>query len=191
MTTLYCATGNRGKLREFQEAAGPEFEIRSCGSLDCPENGSTFEENAIQKARCYARALGDEQALLFADDSGIEIDALGGAPGVYSARFAGEGATDDANNALLLEKLAGVPEDKRTARYVCVIALLRGEELMGTFRATAEGRITESPRGSEGFGYDPYFYFPELAATFAETPPTVKWLHSHRGKAFRAMLDRL
>lgn len=191
MTTLYCATGNPGKLREFQEAAGPAFDIRACGSLDCPETGSTFEENALQKARCYARALGDEQALLFADDSGIEVDALGGAPGVYSARFAGEGADDDANNALLLAKLAGVPAEERTARYVCVIVLLRGEELIGTFRAAAEGLITSDPRGSEGFGYDPYFYFPELAATFAETPPAVKWLHSHRGKAFRAMLERL
>ncbi len=191
MTTLYCATGNPGKLSEFQQAAGPEFDIRPCGSLDCPETGSTFEENALQKALCYARSLGDRDALLFADDSGIEVDALGGEPGVHSARFAGKGADDQANNALLVKRLIGVPPEKRTARYVCAIVLLRGEQVVGTFRATAEGVITQSPRGSEGFGYDPYFYFPALEATFAETPPAVKWLHSHRGKAFRAMLERL
>ena len=191
MITLYCATGNPGKLREFQEAAGPGFEILPASPLDCPETGATFEENAIQKARCYAASVDDAEALLFADDSGIEVDALGGAPGVHSARFAGLDADDAANNALLVERLAGLPQEKRVARYVCVIALLRGKDLVGTFRAEAEGRILESPRGSGGFGYDPYFYFPPLGATFAETPPEVKWLHSHRGKAFRTMLQRL
>lgn len=180
-----------GKLREFRQAAGPSFDIQPCATVDCPETGRTFEENAVQKARCYAGALDDADALLFADDSGIEVDALDGAPGVYSARFAGPNADDAANNALLIEKLAGVPEDRRGARYVCVIALLRGTELLGSFRGEAEGVILTAPQGDGGFGYDPYFHFPPLNQTFAQTPPDVKWLHSHRGKAFRAMLARL
>ena len=191
---LYCATGNPGKLREFQGAAGPGVEIRAFGPLDCPETGTTFEANAIQKAACYARALEAHTGrpeLLFCDDSGIEVDALGGAPGVCSARFAGPNATDGANNALLLEKLRDVPPEQRTARYVCVIALLRGAHVLQTFRATAEGVIQDEPAGAGGFGYDPYFLFPPLGRTFAELPPEQKWLHSHRGKAFRALLDWL
>jgi len=188
--TLYCATGNKGKLREFQQAAGPEVEIRAYGPLDCPETGSTFEENAVQKALCYAKALGGSE-LLFCDDSGLDVDALDGAPGIYSARFAGPGATDEANNALLLEKLRGVPRQKRTARYVCVIALVRGDEVLQTFRATAEGVIQDDAAGSGGFGYDPYFRFPPLECTFAELSAEEKWRHSHRGKAFRAMLGWL
>jgi XTP/dITP diphosphohydrolase len=188
---LYCATGNPGKLREFQHSAGPSIEIRAFGPLDCPETGSTFEHNAIQKARCYAKALTSVTGRaepLFCDDSGIEVDALGGAPGVHSARFAGPRATDEANNALLLERLRAIPQERRTARYVCVIALLEGERLLQTFHATAEGVIQDEPAGSGGFGYDPYFYFPPLGCTFAELPPDEKWRHSHRGKAFRAML---
>ena len=188
--TLYCATGNKGKLLEFQQAAGPEIEIRTFGPLDCPETGSSFEENAVQKARCYGKALGDD-ALLFCDDSGIAVDALDGAPGIYSARFAGPDATDEANNSLLLEKLRDVPAQERTARYVCVIALARGERILQTFEATAEGLVQDEPAGAGGFGYDPYFKFPSLGRTFAELPPEEKWRHSHRGKAFRAMLEWL
>ncbi|MCB9385367.1 MAG: non-canonical purine NTP pyrophosphatase [Bryobacterales bacterium] len=191
---LYCATGNRGKLREFQQAAGDGIEVRAFGPLECPETGDTFEANAVQKALCYARALKAETGrdeLLFCDDSGIEVDALGGAPGVYSARFAGPGATDEANNALLLERLRNTPPEQRTARYVCVIALVRGEQLLETFRATAEGVIQDQAAGEGGFGYDPYFLFPSLGRTFAELDPAEKWIHSHRGKAFRAMLASL
>ena len=191
---LYCATGNPGKLREFQQAAGEGVEIRPFGPLDCPETGSTFEENAIQKARCYGKALtaeSGEPQLLFCDDSGIVVDALDGAPGVYSARFAGPGATDEANNALLLERLRGVPPEQRTARYVCVVALVRGDQALQTFEATAEGVIQDEAAGSGGFGYDPYFRFPPLDCTFAELTAAEKWRHSHRGKAFRAMLDWL
>ena len=191
---LYCATGNPGKLREFQGAAGPDVEIRAFGPLDCPETGATFEANAIQKARCYSRALEAETGstqLLFCDDSGIEVDALDGAPGVHSARFAGPRATDEANNALLLERLRDVAMERRTARYVCVIALVRGGRVLETFRETAEGVIQDEPAGTGGFGYDPYFRFPPLGCTFAELPPEQKWLHSHRGKAFRAMLKWL
>ena len=188
---LYCATGNAGKLREFQDAAGAGVEVRAFGPLDCPETGATFEANAVQKGRCYARALeakGGRPELMFCDDSGIEVDALDGAPGVHSARFAGASASDDENNALLLEQLHGVPQERRTARYVCVIALLRGERLLETFRATAEGVIQDQAAGEGGFGYDPYFRFPPLDCTFAELSPQMKWLHSHRGKAFRAMI---
>ena len=191
---LYCATGNPGKLREFQQAAGADIEIRPYGPLDCPETGASFEENALQKGRCYARSLlqrTGRSELLFCDDSGLAVDALGGAPGVHSARFAGPRATDDANNALLIEKLRGVPSALRTARYLCVIALFQGERVLETFEAFAEGVIQDEPAGQGGFGYDPYFLCPSLGRTFAELEPAEKWRHSHRGKAFRAMLARL
>lgn len=187
---LWCATGNRHKLAEFQRAAGHGIQIEACGSLECPETGDTFEANAVQKALCYAKA-GPADRLVFADDSGIVVDALNGAPGIYSARFAGDEATDDANNRLLVEKLEGVPEEHRTGRFVCLIALVRGEETLATFAGTAEGRILEAEVGAGGFGYDPLFYFPPTGCAFAELSPERKWAHSHRGKAFRAMLDWL
>jgi len=187
VTDLWCATGNRHKLQEFQRAAGERITIRACGRVECPETGATFEENAVQKALCYAEA-GDPGRLVFADDSGIVVDALDGAPGIYSARFAGEDVTDQANNRLLVEKLRGVPEALRTGRFVCVIALVRGGEVLGTFEGTAEGRILEEEVGGGGFGYDPLFYFPPTGCAFAELTPEQKWRHSHRGEAFRAML---
>lgn len=186
---LYCGTGNAGKLREFQEAAGDGILIRAFGPLPCPETGDTFEANASQKAVCYGKALAREvspEALLFVDDSGIAVDALQGAPGVRSARYAGDDATDDENNRLLLQKLQGVVD--RTARYVCVIALVRGGEVLASFRAEAEGRIQDHPEGEDGFGYDPYFFFPAAGRTFAQLTPADKWARSHRGKAFRQML---
>ncbi len=187
---LYCATGNKSKLREFQRAAGEGLTIKACGPRDCPETGDTFEANSVQKTLCYSKALGT-QALLFADDSGIEVDALDGAPGVHSARFAGEDATDDKNNALLLRRLEGVLDTERTGRFVCVIALVRGSEVLGTFRETAAGLILKDLEGDGGFGYDPLFYFPPTGCTFASLSAEQKWRHSHRGKAFRAMLDSL
>ena len=191
ISELYCGTGNPGKLREFQAAAGSGIEIRSFGPLPCPETGDTFEANAIQKAVCYGTALAkqlDPTPLLFVDDSGIEIAALSGAPGVHSARFSGDTATDDDNNRLMLEKLRDVPEEQRGARYVCVIALVQGAEVQATFRAESEGRIQDQAEGEDGFGYDPYFFFPPTNCTFAQLSPTEKWSHSHRGKAFRQML---
>lgn len=155
--------------------------------MDCPETGTTFEQNAVQKALCYHRAAGS--AWLFADDSGLEVDALGGAPGIYSARFAGPGCTDSDNNRLLLQRLRGVPREKRTARFVCAIALLRDGELAGTFRGEVEGIVLFRHSGRSGFGYDPLFHFPPLGRSFGRLPARVKWEHSHRGKAFRAMLD--
>ena len=152
---LWCATGNPGKLREFRLAAdGADLDLElvpGFGSLDpAVEDGGTFEENAIRKALHYAPYV---SGLLFADDSGLEVDALGGRPGVRSARYAGPGSSDESNNRLLLENLRGV--DDRTARFVCAIALVDGGRLIGTWRGAVEGRILEAPRGAGGFGYDP------------------------------------
>jgi XTP/dITP diphosphohydrolase len=188
---LYCATGNLGKLREFRMAAGhapvdielvPGFRDMS----PCDENGVTFEENAIIKARHYGR---DVSKLLFADDSGLEVDALGGAPGVYSARYSGPEATDETNNRLLLEKLRGV--SNRTARFVCVIALVQGDHIRGVYRGAVEGRIIDEPRGPGGFGYDPLFFHPPFGCTFGEASDEQKFSVSHRGQALRAMLADL
>ncbi len=185
--TVYCATTNPGKLREFQLAAGDRFEVNALGGLDpVDENGETFEANAILKAVHYSR---EAPGPLFADDSGLEVDALGGAPGVYSARFAGENATDEANNRLLLEKLHGV--ENRTARFVCVIALAERGRLVRTFRGAVEGRIIDEPRGPHGFGYDPLFYYEPFGCTFGEAGPDRKMAVSHRGAALRAMFDWL
>jgi XTP/dITP diphosphohydrolase len=189
---LFCATGNPGKLREFRMAAGPETGVDIdllAGYREippCSEDGPTFEENAILKARYYGPHAG---GLLFADDSGLEVDALDGTPGVYSARFAGPDATDEANNQLLLEKLQGV--GNRSARFVCVIALVEGERLLRVFQGAVEGRITDQPRGSGGFGYDPLFYYPPFGCTFGEVPAERKFAVSHRGQALRAMLEWL
>ena len=180
---LYCATSNRGKLAEFQAGARPDLELVATGPRDCPETGASFEANAAQKALCYAAAVQD---LVFADDSGLVVDALGGEPGIHSARFAGANATDEQNNALLLEKLAGLPLP--AARFVCAIALARPGRVLATFHGEAEGVVLEAPRGQGGFGYDPLFYFPLLGRTFAELAPAEKFAHSHRGQAFRRLL---
>jgi XTP/dITP diphosphohydrolase len=151
----------------------------------CVEDGATFEENALIKARHYGAHV---DGLLFADDSGLEVDALGGAPGVYSARFSGAGATDEANNRLLLERLKDVPPERRTARFVCAIALVEGGETRGIYRAAVEGRIIEAPRGLAGFGYDPLFCYEPFGTTFGEATDEQKFAVSHRGQALRAML---
>jgi XTP/dITP diphosphohydrolase len=188
---LYCATSNPGKLREFR-LAGEQFDVQVdplAGIADlppCEETGSTFEENAILKATYYGRRADD---LLFADDSGLEVDALGGAPGVYSARFAGPDATDDANNQLLIERMRG--QSDRTARFVCVIAVARGAELVRTFRSVVDGFLLNEPRGLEGFGYDPLFFYPPFGCSFGEASRERKMTVSHRGKALKAMLTWL
>ncbi len=186
MLELVCATSNRHKLAEFQLAAGERILLRGCGPLDCPETGDTFEANALQKALCYAAV--NEAEWLFADDSGLVVDSLGGAPGIHSARYAGVEASDLANNRLLLKNLAGVPQGRRTARFVCSIALLRNGSPAATFRGEAEGRVLRRHSGSGGFGYDPLFHYPPLGRSFGRLSPAVKWGHSHRGKAFRALL---
>jgi XTP/dITP diphosphohydrolase len=190
--TLYCATGNAGKLYEFR-LAGEKFAIETvplpglAAIPPCPEDGRTFEENAIRKAIYYgAHAAGP----LFADDSGLEVDVLGGAPGVCSARFAGENATDAANNRLLLEKMQGI-EDRR-ARFVCVIALTEpGVTAPLTFRGTVEGEILREPRGTGGFGYDPLFYYPPFGCSFGELSAERKLDVSHRGQALAALFAHL
>ena len=188
---LFCATGNTGKLREFRMLAlhAPvEIELLPAYKQlpECVEDGATFEENAVKKALHYApHAPGP----LFADDSGLEVDALDGAPGVYSARFSGLGATDASNNRLLLEKLRGV--SNRAARFVCVIALVEAGKVAGVYRGQVEGFIIDEARGSGGFGYDPLFFCPEFGCTFGEAAPEQKFALSHRGRALRSMLAAL
>jgi XTP/dITP diphosphohydrolase len=185
--TIYCATSNPGKLKEFQLAA-PDFDVRLLPRPVPPpeEYGSTFEQNAAIKAQFYG-ALTD--GYLFADDSGLEVDALGGAPGVHSARYAGPDATDADNNGLLLQRLSGVAD--RRARFVCIIALVKDGVLVRTFRGIVEGRILDSPRGSGGFGYDPLFYYEPFGCTFGEAPVGDKMLVSHRAQALQAMFTFL
>lgn len=197
MTRLYCATGNPGKLREFRLAAGhAPVEIELVPDLrslaPAVEDGTTFEENAVKKALHYARVsrlCSLSPNMLFADDSGLEVDALGGAPGVWSARYAGDGANDEANNALLLRNLHGL--ENRTARFVCAIALVEGKNVLGVFRGAVEGVILDGPRGEGGFGYDPLFYYPPFACTFGEAGDERKFGVSHRGQALRQMLATL
>ena len=186
MLHLVCATSNRHKLLEFQRASGSGVVVRGCDSRDCPETGDTFEANALQKALCYSTAA--EAEWLFADDSGLVVDALGGAPGILSARYAGLDGDDAANNRLLLRNLENVPRPDRTARFVCAIALLRHGVLAGMFRGEVEGIVLRRHSGRQGFGYDPLFHFPPLGKSFGRLPAEVKWEHSHRGKAYRAML---
>ena len=194
MIRLACATGNPAKLREFRLAA----QVRTLNHVaiellpdfaripPCVEDGATFEENAIRKARHYGPYA---PGPLFADDSGLEVDALAGAPGVFSARYAGAQATDAANNRLLLEKLAGVTEP--TARFVCAIALIEAGAVRGVFRGVVEGIIAREPRGAGGFGYDPLFYYPPFGCTFGEATAEQKFSVSHRGQALRALLASL
>lgn len=187
---IFCATTNAGKLREFLRLLPATFDLAPLPDLkqiEPPEEtGKTFEENAILKAVYYSRRAAE---LLFAEDSGIEVDALDKAPGVYSARFSGPDATDESNNALLLERIRGV--ENRAARYVAVIALARGGRIIGTFRGEVEGRITEEPRGANGFGYDPLFFYPPFGCTFGEASAEQKMWVSHRSRAIEAMAAAL
>ncbi len=189
--TIYCATGNPGKLREFRLAGEllgidvqPLAEIKTIAAPE--ETGATFEENARLKAEYYS---GFAPGPLFADDSGLAVDALGGAPGVYSARFAGDHATDEENNRLLLERLSNSSD--RTARFVCVIALAAGGRALETFRGEVEGEILHEARGPGGFGYDPLFYYPPFGCSFGEVEGPKKFDVSHRGQALRALLRYL
>jgi XTP/dITP diphosphohydrolase len=184
---VYCATSNPGKLREFQLAA-PDFDVRALPKSVPPpdETGDTFEANAIEKAVAYGQHI---SGYLFADDSGLEVDALNGAPGVRSARYAGDHATDAANNALLLERLRGI--ESRSARFVCVIALVHDGKLVKTFRGSVEGRIIDQARGSSGFGYDPLFYHEPFRCTFGEASIEQKMQVSHRAQALAAMFTYL
>ena len=187
---VYCATSNPGKLREFRLALQGAVDVETVPNLESilppAETGATFEENAVLKALYYAKFC---DGLVFTEDSGLEIDALGGAPGVYSARFASPDASDQDNNRVVLEKLQGV--QNRTARFVSVIALAQGSSILQVFRGVVEGQILDAPRGPNGFGYDPLFYYPPFGCSFGEAPVESKMQVSHRGKALAAMLDFL
>jgi XTP/dITP diphosphohydrolase len=196
---ILLATGNPKKAREMSEilsSAGGGLNVRwrMLGEFtdrnwpEPVEDGSTFAANAEIKARHYGRLSG---LWTIADDSGLVVDALGGEPGVRSARFAGEPKSDAANNVLLIERLAGVPGDRRSARFVCVVVLCDGESVLATAEGTVEGRIVDEPRGSNGFGYDPHFFVESAGMTAAQMSPEAKHAVSHRGKALRQLQDRL
>jgi non-canonical purine NTP pyrophosphatase (RdgB/HAM1 family) len=185
-TDLLLASQNPGKLREMRTLVdGLPFRVlgpRDLGIAEAPEEtGSSFLENAILKARYYAQRSG---RLTVADDSGLSVDALDGRPGLYSSRFGGEGATDDERNELLLEMLAGVPEERRGARFTSAVAVARGEEVLFQHQATVEGLIAPERRGANGFGYDPLFFYQPFGKTFGEVPREEKDRVSHRGQAF-------
>jgi len=217
---LYLASSNLGKLREFREAAsGRGIQVKPLPGIErlppCIEDGRTFEENARKKALHYSAYVSGP---VFADDSGISVDALGGAPGVSSARFSGPNATDDENNRKLLQELrrvetaapgfrpaslaaalaergiASALENQPyhpAAHYVCVIALAQRSRILCVTEGRADGVILDEPRGTGGFGYDPYFFYAPLGRTFAELKPEEKFAVSHRGEAFRKLLDLL
>jgi XTP/dITP diphosphohydrolase len=199
MRRILIATSNPGKLRDFAGAAAPHgIEIDGIPNFSSlppvVEDGLTFEENARKKAEQYSQYAPGE--LVVADDSGLEVDALNGAPGVHSARYAAdqphlanENTDDEANNARLLRELRKVPPEKRAGRFVCVLAAARDGQTVATFRGTAEGIILDSPRGTNGFGYDPLFYFLRIQKAFAELSAEEKARYSHRGAAFRQFLE--
>lgn len=196
MTDLLVATTNQGKFAEIQAILKSlPLRIVSLAQLVNPpavvEDGASFEANALKKARVLARFAG---IATLADDSGIEVDALGGAPGIYSARYGGAESDDEANNAKLLRELADVPAEKRTARFVCVLALCRPDTSgwdEWTVRDCCEGRIAGARKGVHGFGYDPLFFYPPLGKTFGEIDHKTKALVSHRGKALKRCAEML
>jgi len=193
--SLVVATGNRAKARELRALLGDipycVADLSDFPGLTLPAEGaSSYEDNARLKARAVAAATG---ALALADDSGLEVDALGGRPGVLSARYGGEALTDEERCVALLRDLRDVPSDRRTARYRCVVALCTPEGREATVEGVVEGVLVDAPRGHGGFGYDPLFYYPALGATFAEIAPEAKHAVSHRGvamaRARRLLLD--
>jgi len=204
MRRILIATSNPGKLCDFAGAAAAHgVEVAAIPNFSSlppvVEDGDTFEANARKKAEVYSRYLPGE--IVIADDSGLEVDALNGAPGVHSARYAApdlhnkgrhqaDANTDDeANNARVLRELKNVPPEKRSARFVCVLVAARDGKTLATFRGEAQGIILDAPRGTNGFGYDPLFYFPQIKKTFAELTAEEKSKYSHRGSAFRKFLE--
>jgi XTP/dITP diphosphohydrolase len=195
---LYLASGNPGKLGEFRALArGADSSASTRASIELElapwfdalpafeEDAPTFAENALGKALHYSRS---RDGFVFADDSGLVVPALGGAPGVWSARYAGPGANSAERNAKLLGELRGKTGPERKAHFVCVIALVQRGKAVAVVSDRADGLILEAPRGDGGFGYDPVFYFPDLGKAFAELSAEEKNIHSHRGKAFRRLL---
>ena len=185
MIKLLVATNNPGKVREYEALLKGlpltlTYPAQEGIDIEVEETGSTFAENARLKATAYARASG---LLTLADDSGLEVDALGGEPGTRSARYAGQGASDEDRYRLLLSKLEGVPWERRSARFRCVIALARPQGEVRTAEGTCEGVIAFEPKGEHGFGYDPVFYMQEHGRTMAELEPEIKNRISHRARA--------
>lgn len=186
MKEVIIATKNAGKAKEFQHIFS-QYQITVKSLLDFEEiediveDGETFEENALIKARAIAKQFNQ---VVIADDSGLEVDALHGRPGVYSARYAGEGRDDQANIEKVLSELEGIPAEQRGARFVCALALVTPEGEESVVRGTCEGQILTECLGSEGFGYDPIFYLPELEKTMAQIPKHQKNVLSHRADAF-------
>lgn len=199
MRKIIFATGNQGKMREIRKIlenlkiGGEETEILSMKEagidIEIAEDGSTFTENAVIKAKAVAMETKD--AIVLADDSGLEIDYLNGEPGIYSARYLGEDTSYHVKNRNLIERLNGVEEEKRTARFVCAIAAVLPDGNVLTETGTIEGRIGYEERGEGGFGYDPIFYVPEYGKSTAELSEDEKNAVSHRGKALRAIRKRL
>ena len=194
MTQLLVATHNPGKVTEFaeilQDLAIEWLSLDDVGVVqDVEETGSTFRENSVLKARAYAAETG---LLTLADDSGLEVDALNGAPGVYTARYGGAGLTAVQRYQKLLTEIKDVPEHQRTARFRCVIVLAGPDgTLLGESEGVCEGRIAAAPAGDKGFGYDPVFYLPQFNQTMAQLPAATKHQISHRGQAVRAIVPRL
>lgn len=193
MNELLVATGNAGKVKELAALlAGSGIVLRSLKDFpqvpSVQEDGETFAQNAIKKAKAACEATG---LPVIADDSGLVVDALGGRPGVFSARYAGEGCDDGENNRKLLGELSGVGPEQRSAAFHCVIALCLPDGCCETFDGELRGVIIETPVGSEGFGYDPLFLVPEYGSTLAELPLEVKNRISHRGRAFAALREYL
>jgi XTP/dITP diphosphohydrolase len=193
--TLYLASGNAGKLKEFRvlaEASGHAWRLELLpgygGLPEFEESAPTFAENAAGKAFYYSR---DADGIVFADDSGLVVPALGGAPGVLSARYAGPGASNEERISKLLGEMKGLAGAQRSAYFVCLIAAVRSGRALAIVSEKVNGEIVESPRGAGGFGYDPVFYFPPLGKTFAELRAEEKSEHSHRGKAFRRLMEAL
>lgn len=187
---IVFATGNENKMVEIRmilsDLGMPVYSMKELGvEADIVEDGISFEENAEIKARAISRLLPDD--IVLADDSGLEIDYLDKAPGIYSARFAGEDTSYDVKNCILLDKLEGVPEEERTARFVCAVAAAFPDGSVETVRGTIEGMIAQEMLGDNGFGYDPIFYVPEYGCTTAQMDPDKKNELSHRGNALRAM----
>ena len=193
---LLLATNNAHKAREIREILGGSFSelctMKEAGiELDVVEDGATFRENALKKATETLAYAGDRFDAVLADDSGLCVDALNGAPGVYSARFSGEGHNDAANNACLMERMRDVPDDKRTARFCCCVALARKNAPPIAVQGEAEGTILRAPRGENGFGYDPYFFYAPLQKSFAELSAEEKNAVSHRKRALLLLKEAL
>ena len=190
MKRIVFATRNENKMKEIRmilEDLGMEIlSMKEAGvDVDIVEDGASFEENAEIKARAVARVLTND--IVLADDSGLEIDYLDKAPGIYSARFAGEDTSYDIKNNILLDRMEGVPDEERTARFVCAVAAVFPDGTVDAVRETIEGRVAYEPAGDNGFGYDPIFYVPEYGCTTAQMSPEQKNELSHRGKALRSM----